>query len=69
MVGYAVQLAGDSIRGFAHGGGLRPPRYGADFMVPKSQCQHYKDIGHPEWNTVKAEDCKWAEKLRESHQT
>ena len=48
---------------------MRPPRYGADFMVPKSQCQHYKDIGHPEWNTVKAEDCKWAEKLRESHQT
>lgn len=34
--------------------------YGEDFMTPKSQCDYYKDIGHPDWNYRTPEECEWA---------
>jgi len=38
--------------------------YGKDFMIPKSQCQHYADLGHPDWNQRSKEDCLWAENIK-----
>eukprot|EP00927_Polykrikos_kofoidii_P085558 TRINITY_DN933_c0_g1_i1.p1 TRINITY_DN933_c0_g1~~TRINITY_DN933_c0_g1_i1.p1 ORF type:complete len:350 (-),score=22.16 TRINITY_DN933_c0_g1_i1:116-1054(-) len=34
--------------------------YGADFMVPKSQCDFYKDIGHADWAWRSKAECSWA---------
>jgi len=34
--------------------------YGADFMVPKSQCDYYTEIGHAEWGWRSQAECQWA---------
>eukprot|EP00927_Polykrikos_kofoidii_P085563 TRINITY_DN933_c0_g1_i14.p1 TRINITY_DN933_c0_g1~~TRINITY_DN933_c0_g1_i14.p1 ORF type:complete len:339 (-),score=41.13 TRINITY_DN933_c0_g1_i14:131-1084(-) len=34
--------------------------YGTDFMVPKSQCDYYTEIGHPEWGWRSRLECQWA---------
>lgn len=43
-------------------------KYGANFMVPLSQCDYYAQIAkrdhHDNWNEVSREDCKWADQAR-----
>eukprot|EP00927_Polykrikos_kofoidii_P085569 TRINITY_DN933_c0_g1_i6.p1 TRINITY_DN933_c0_g1~~TRINITY_DN933_c0_g1_i6.p1 ORF type:complete len:334 (-),score=44.82 TRINITY_DN933_c0_g1_i6:26-964(-) len=34
--------------------------YGKDFMVPKSQCDYYTEIGHAEWARRSQVECAWA---------
>merc|ERR1740139_1632777 len=33
----------------AHSKEMLTEHYGTDFMIPKSQCDYYRDLGHPNW--------------------
>ena len=35
---------------------------GADWLVPKSQCDYYKEKKHLEWNFRRKDQCSWAKK-------
>eukprot|EP00927_Polykrikos_kofoidii_P085464 TRINITY_DN9303_c0_g1_i1.p1 TRINITY_DN9303_c0_g1~~TRINITY_DN9303_c0_g1_i1.p1 ORF type:complete len:334 (-),score=26.45 TRINITY_DN9303_c0_g1_i1:65-982(-) len=35
-------------------------QYGTNFMVPKSQCDFYNDMGHPNWAFPSKPYCDWA---------
>lgn len=34
--------------------------YGEKFMIPKSQCQYYGDLGHATWAFRSSEQCSWS---------
>lgn len=42
-------------------------QYGKDFMVPKSQCQYYSDIGHSNWAWRSRDECTWADKMQKEY--